>query len=100
MALTTAGNLSIAHGTSRNFAPLGRDGRSQISKAAAVVRQGEVDRGPIGTMPVGFTLAVAAVIVPLDVIDVHGLGDARHLIEIAQIIREIRIVDDAAQSCI
>ncbi len=55
--------------------------------------------GPSGTMPVGF-MAVAAVIVPLDMIDAHGLGDARHLVEIAQIVRQVRIVDDARADCI
>src|SRR4051812_18438889 len=39
----------------------------------------------------------AHVIVPLDVIDVHPLGHARHLVEIAQIVRQVRIVRDAAQ---
>ena len=48
-------------------------------------------------MPVGLILAVAAVIVPLDVVEAHGLGDAGHLVEIAQVIPEIRIVDDAPQ---
>ena len=43
-------------------------------------------------------VALAAVIVPLDVVHVHGRGDAPLLIEIAQVIREIGIVDDAARN--
>ena len=42
-------------------------------------------------------VALAAVIVPLDVVHVDGRGDAALLIEIAQVIREIGVVDDAAQ---
>ena len=42
-------------------------------------------------------LALAAVIVPLDVVHVHGRGDAGLLVEIAQIVRQIGIVDDPPQ---
>ena len=42
-------------------------------------------------------VAHADVIVPLDVIHVHRLGHARHLIKLAHIVRDVRIVDDAAQ---
>ena len=40
---------------------------------------------------------MTAVIVPLDVIEIDGVRDARHLIQIAQIIPKICIVDDAPQ---
>ena len=53
--------------------------------------------GPIGTMPVGIHLTLAAVIVPLDLIDADGLGNAGHGIKIAQIIPQVGIVGDAAQ---
>ena len=39
----------------------------------------------------------AHVIVPLDVVDVHRPGHARRLVELAQVVREVRIVGDAAQ---
>jgi hypothetical protein len=42
-------------------------------------------------------VALAAVIVPLDVVHVHGRGDAGLLVEIAQIVPEVRVVDDAPQ---
>jgi hypothetical protein len=35
--------------------------------------------------------------VPLDVIHVDGVGNAGRLIKLAQIIRQVRVVDDAAQ---
>ena len=40
---------------------------------------------------------MAAVIMPLDVRDAHGLGHAGNLIELAQVIAQIGIVGDAAQ---
>jgi hypothetical protein len=61
------------------------------------VRQREInnrsDRHDTGRIDV----AVTAIIVPFNVIEIDGIGDARYLIEIAQIIPEIWIVDDAAQ---
>ena len=65
------------------------------AEAAAVVRQCEVDQRPDRHDPGRIDTAVAAVIVTLDMVEVHRLGDARHLIEIAQVIPEIGIVDDA-----
>jgi hypothetical protein len=35
--------------------------------------------------------------VRLDVINAHRRGDAGHLIELAQIVREIWVIDDAAE---
>ena len=35
------------------------------------------------------------VVMPLDVVEVHGLRDAGHLIEIFEIAGEVRVVDDA-----
>ena len=37
------------------------------------------------------------VIVPLDVVEVHGVGDAVDLIEVAQVAPQVRIVDDPTQ---
>src|SRR5882672_11233762 len=42
-------------------------------------------------------VALAAVIVPLDVVHVDGRGDALLLVEVAQIVGEVRVVGDAAQ---
>ena len=71
--------------------------RDSAHEPVAVVRRGEIELGAERHDAGRVHLALAAVIVPLDVIDVHGLGDARHLIEIAQIVRQVRIVDDAPQ---
>ena len=40
---------------------------------------------------------VAAVIVRLDVVQVDRLGHARHLVEVAQVVRQVRIVGDPPQ---
>ena len=42
-------------------------------------------------------LGVGDVVVALDVIEVHGVGDARLLIEVAEVAGEVRVVDDAAE---
>ena len=67
------------------------------SKSPTIVRQREInnrsDRHNTGRIDV----AVTWIIVPFDVIEIDGIGDARYLIEIAQIVPEIWIVDDAAQ---
>ena len=48
-------------------------------------------------MRIGLSVRVRAVVVPLDVIHVDGLGDAGVLVQLAQVARELRVVDDAAQ---
>ena len=40
---------------------------------------------------------MTAVIVPADVIEVHGLGDARQLEQIPSVAPEVRIIDQSAQ---
>src|SRR5919204_4027595 len=67
------------------------------SEPRPVVRRGEVERGTERHDADGIDITVAAVIVPLDMVDAHGLGDAGNLVEIAQIVAEIRIIDDAAK---
>lgn len=37
------------------------------------------------------------VVVPLDVVDIHGLGNAVGLIEIFQIPEQVRVVDDSSE---
>ncbi len=67
------------------------------AESGTVVRRHEVElraeRDDAGRIHV----ALAAVIMPLDVIHVDGRGDAGLLIKIAQIVREVRIVDDTPQ---
>lgn len=67
------------------------------AETAAIVRQREINQRPDRNDPGWIDVAVTAIIVPFNVIEIEGIGDARYLIEIAQIIPEIWIVDDAAQ---
>ena len=39
-------------------------------------------------------VVVGDVVVPLDVAEVHGVGDAFGLIEVFQLVKEVRVVDD------
>ena len=36
------------------------------------------------------------IVVPLDMVEIDGFGDAGHLIEVSEIAGEMRVVDDAA----
>src|SRR5580693_9895739 len=67
------------------------------TEAAAVVRHGEIDQRADRHDAGRIDLTLAAVIVPLDLIDADGLGNAGHGIKIAQIIPQVGIVGDAAQ---
>jgi hypothetical protein len=65
-------------------------------EARAVVRRGEIQFGADRHDAGRVHLAVTRIIVGLDVIQVHRLGDARHLIQLAHIVRQVGIVFDAA----
>src|SRR6266550_8907666 len=67
------------------------------SKPPAVMLRLEIEGGPERHDAAWIDVQHAHVIVPLDVIHVHGRGDAGPLIKIAQIIRQVRIIRDAAQ---
>ena len=54
-----------------------------LAKTAAVVRQRQIDQRPDGHDTGRIDVTVAAVIVALDMLEVHGLGDLRHLIKLA-----------------
>ena len=62
----------------------------ESAEPSPVVRRGEVelrsDRNDTGRVH----LTLAAVVMPLDLLDADRLGDARNLIEIAHIVRQIR----------
>src|SRR5262245_34777114 len=80
----------------RPFRPM-IDANALSAKPPAVVRRHEIERRAERHDAGRVHMAVAAVIVPLDVIHVHGRGDAGLLVEVAQVVAEIGIVDDAAQ---
>src|SRR5258707_10234759 len=62
-----------------------------------VVVGGEIDRGTLRDDPCRIDRRVTGVVVPLDLIEVDGIGDARDLVQLAQIVPQIWIVDDAPQ---
>src|SRR5262249_47301716 len=68
-----------------------------ILDPAAVMRRRKIELRPQRHDAGRVHVALAAVIVPLDVVHVHGRRDASLLIKVAQVIREIGIVDDTAQ---
>src|ERR1700722_6049336 len=57
----------------------------------------EIDRGTLRDDAGWIDGRVAGVVVTLDLIEVDGLGDARDLVQLAQVVPEIWIVDDAPQ---
>src|SRR5580692_11406157 len=67
------------------------------SEAIPVVRLVEIHQRPDRDDPGRIDVVVREVIVTLDVIEVHGLGDAANLIEVAQITVKIRIIHDPAK---
>ena len=67
---------------------------SRFRQPRTVMRRGVVDRGPGRHDPRRIDRRVAAVIVRLDVVQIDRPGNARHLIEVAQIVGQVRIVGD------
>lgn len=59
------------------------------------MRRRVVDRRSHGHDTARVEGTMTAVIVPLDVLEVHGPGDAGHLIEAARVGPQVRVVDDA-----
>src|SRR5687767_2747731 len=81
-----------------NQLPIG--GSALAPEPVAVVRRGEVDRrtGRAKRHDAGGVYALlTAVIVTLDVLEVQRAGDAGLLVEVAQVVRQVRVVDNALQ---
>src|SRR5262249_344718 len=68
--------------------------RFPSTETIAVVRRGEIDLRADGNDARRVHLALAAVVMPLDVIDADGLSYSWHLIEITGVIPQIRVVGD------
>ena len=51
--------------------------------------------GTKGDDPGRIDVVMGDVVVPLDVVKVHGVGDAVGLIEVFEVAEEVRIVDDS-----
>src|SRR6516164_4960936 len=71
--------------------------RFRSSETMAVVRRGEIDLWADRNDARRVHLVLAAVVMPLDVIDADGLRYSRHLIEITGVIPQIRVVGDPPQ---
>ena len=56
------------------------------------MRKCEVDKGSYWNDPGGVDSAMTLVVVALDVPHIDGVGYARHLIELAQVARQVQIV--------
>ena len=50
--------------------------------------------GPKGDDTGRIDVVVGDVVMPLDVAEVHGVGDAFGLIEVFKVVKEVRVVDD------
>src|SRR5690606_2606796 len=75
---------------------LGKTAPGAISSTAGCAsREGEIEVGPDGHDAGGVEGAVAAVVMPLDVSEVHGGGNARLVVELAGEPPQVGIVDDA-----
>src|SRR5580765_5217437 len=67
--------------------------RSLSQKLVAMV-SGEILVGTKGDDSSRIDVVVSDVVVPLDVVEVHGVGDAVGLIEVFEVAEEVGIVDD------
>src|SRR5438270_5660292 len=63
----------------------------------AIVRCCKIELGAEGNDPARIDIGHAAVIAELDPGQVDGLGDARHLVEVARVIRQIVVVGNPPQ---
>ena len=58
---------------------------------------GEILLGTKGDDTSRIDVVVGDVVVPFDVVEVHGLGDAVRLVEVLEIAEEVRVVDDSPE---
>ena len=58
----------------------------QLLEARSIMRGAEIDRRTLRDYTSRINRRVAGVVVPLDLIEVDGLGDAGHLVQLAQIV--------------
>ena len=65
-------------------------------QSLALVRLSKIERGTERHNPGRVDIGVSDIVVPLDMINIDGLGDPGLLVKIAKVGVEIRIVDDSA----
>ena len=68
-----------------------------LSQAFAAVEGGEILVGTEGDNTGWIDVVVGDVVVPLDVVEVYRVGDAAGLIEVFEVAKEVRVVDDSAE---
>src|SRR3546814_12183859 len=70
-----------------------RGGALRRLQARAVVRRGVVYGRPLGHDAAGVHRLMASVVVVLDVMQVHRVGDTGHLVELAGVAPQVRTVE-------
>src|SRR3546814_8782078 len=71
-----------------------RGGALRRLQARAVVRRGVVYGRPLGHDAAGVHRLMASVVVVLDVMQVHCVGDTGHLVELAGVAPQVGVVDE------
>jgi hypothetical protein len=61
------------------------------------MRGGEVLVGTKGDDTGRIDVVMSYVVMPLDVVEIHGLGDTVGLIQVFKVVKEVRIVDDPSE---
>ena len=69
---------------------------AHLLQPLAPVGPGEIEHRPDWNNAGRVNIVMSNVVMTFDVIEVHRLGDARLLVEIAQIAIEVRVIDDAS----
>src|ERR1700687_5265134 len=67
----------------------------RLSTTCAIVRQTEIDRGTLRDHTCRIDHRMARVLVLLDLREVHSLRNTRNLVQLEQVVPQIRIVEDA-----
>ena len=67
------------------------------AKPRAVVRRRQIELGAERQDAVRVDVVHAAVVTELDQVEIDGLGDPRHLIDLAQVVRQIVVVGEPPQ---
>lgn len=73
------------------------DGGVPLSIFFAAVRLGKINHWSDRDNACRINFGVRHVVMPLDVIEIHGVGNAWLLIQIHQIPLQVRVIDDAVQ---
>src|SRR5260370_41795875 len=75
----------------------GRKSTFRLSASRSIMRRIEIDRRTLRHNPGRIDHRMARVVVPLDLREAHSLGNARNLVQLEQIVPQIRRIDDPPQ---